>query len=593
MEGERTASDSRALQRRVLLIAVAGFVTIGGAVAAATLLPMRRALEAGDAAHVSFAAHLQRIAVSEYLSRVKDTALQFTSRTRIRQMLQRYNAGDLGREELVAFTEPKLAEALRLSETAVGCVRTDASGQLVVSVGTPIPEPLWREAIRAEVFVEGPVQVGDGRYLLAAAPIKDPRGRRVGTDVLLSTLAPLEQLLDNGGGRLEAATTRLTYGRDDVVARVISGVEATAEERAAHLAAGAGQAGRRLIESRVIAYQGIPEMEWTVLVGADATALWARSHRTLLGLAGMVLLLTLVGAAGTWSAMRPVSGRVLLRVDELEARGRAQTAELQAELDRRLGAEDALRRVHSELEARFERRTKALRVANRRLEHFGWSVAHDIRSPLRTISSFAEILVEDEPGNLSADQRDFLERIVGSCRRMDQVLAALLQLAELSALAMVPTELDLGALARETVAELQQVYPERVVDLDVVGAPRLHGDLGMMRILVANLVGNAWRYAAADRELKIELGRRPDGAFYVRDNGPGILASAMKSLFEPFRRGVGAEGPAGLGIGLTLVRQVVERHGGRVWVESPPGEGTTVLFTVSAEALSADPSPPT
>ncbi len=241
-------------------------------------------------------------------------------------------------------------------------------------------------------------------------------------------------------------------------------------------------------------------------------------------------------------------------------------------------AELEVRRLNEELERRIEIRTRELGRANAELESFNYSVSHDLRGPLRNIGGFAEILAEDLGGTASESARIHLERIVVNVRRMSDIISGMLALANAGRIEMQRHEIDLTRVAETVVAELRSQAPERVVRVVIDPAMTVVGDPGLMRALVTNLVGNAWKFTGrrVDRSAEIEIGivcvdDAPE--FFVRDNGAGFDGALAAQLFLPFRRLHQRTEFEGTGIGLATVARIAERMGGGVRATGKVGEG--------------------
>ncbi len=243
--------------------------------------------------------------------------------------------------------------------------------------------------------------------------------------------------------------------------------------------------------------------------------------------------------------------------------------------------------VRRELEAAEERaarlvaETRAelveeLEWRNRELEAFSGSVSHDLRSPLQTILSFSELLLEEQTGREPAD---LVLRIHKAAMRMNALIDALLQLAGANRGQIQRAEVDLSALAADVVEELRQRDPARDVEVTVAAGMRASCDGELVRAVLINLVGNAWKFTGRTLAPRIEIGRTPS-AFYIRDNGAGFPADRADQLFRPFGRLHDSSDFPGTGIGLTTVQRIVDRHGGRVWAQSEPGRGATFSFTL-------------
>jgi len=254
-----------------------------------------------------------------------------------------------------------------------------------------------------------------------------------------------------------------------------------------------------------------------------------------------------------------------------EARAARQLAETRAALAEQLA------RSNFELAAS----NRQLAAANRELEAFSYSVSHDLRTPLRAIRSFTQVLEEDAGPLLDETSRDHLNRVLAATARMSDLIDALLELSRISRVAIQRSTVDLGAIAAAVVDELRHRDPER--EVEVVIAPHLvaSADSRLARALLDNLIGNAWKFTSKSPAARIEVGVSADAehAFFVRDNGAGFAMAHAAKLFAPFQRLHGTDF-AGTGVGLATVRRIVERHGGRIWADGEVGAGATFWFTL-------------
>jgi two-component system sensor kinase FixL len=237
-------------------------------------------------------------------------------------------------------------------------------------------------------------------------------------------------------------------------------------------------------------------------------------------------------------------------------------------------------------EAEMLRRAKeAAEEANSELEAFSYSVAHDLRSPLRAINGFSSLLLMDASDKLDDDARAHLTRITAAAERMGQLIDALLGLARLTRMEPRREAVDLTELATKVVEQLREADPSRTVDFVAAGGLVERADPQLLRALLENLLGNAWKFTSKTSQARIEFGcdeARDVAAYYVRDNGAGFDMAQVGELFAPFRRLHSSKDYEGTGIGLATVQRIVRRHGGRVWAESVKGEGATFRFTLLA-----------
>jgi signal transduction histidine kinase len=247
-------------------------------------------------------------------------------------------------------------------------------------------------------------------------------------------------------------------------------------------------------------------------------------------------------------------------------------------------AELKLREYQEQLEGLVSERTHDLSLANRELEAFVSSVSHDLRAPLRGIDGLLKLLEEREGARVSPAGRELISRVQAGARRMGTIIADLLQLARVTRTKLRRERLDLTWLARAVAADLDRDGGGRSVEWRIAEGLTASGDPGLVRLVLENLLGNAWKYTGRKGHAVIELGNegREDSLsrFFVRDNGAGFDMAHAGLLFQPFRRLHGAHEFEGVGVGLATVQRVIERHGGTVRAEGKVDEGACFRFTL-------------
>lgn len=245
-------------------------------------------------------------------------------------------------------------------------------------------------------------------------------------------------------------------------------------------------------------------------------------------------------------------------------------------------------------EAQTRQLNLQLTEANKELEAFAYSVSHDLRAPLRSIDGFSRILLDDYAPRLDEDGRDSIARIRAAAQRMAQLIDDMLMLSRVTRAEMVHERVDLSGLARSVVHEMQKLEPHRRVDCVVAEGIGADGDQHLLRIVLENLLGNAWKFTNRRDRARIEFGATTrEGAtdYYVRDNGAGFDPAYAGKLFGAFQRLHSSTDFPGTGIGLATVQRIVRRHGGRVWAEGKVDAGATFNFNLGAATPSHPPTP--
>ena len=271
----------------------------------------------------------------------------------------------------------------------------------------------------------------------------------------------------------------------------------------------------------------------------------------------------------------PASRRVAIIVNDITVRRQA---------------EETVRQLNVELEERVRQRTAELEAANRELEAFSYSVAHDLRAPLRSIDGFSAAILQEYGAKLDAAGHEYLRFVRAGCQRMGLLIDDLLKLSRLTRAPLRREPVDLTALAQRIVADLRHLAPERVVQCRIAEGLTTAGDPSLLEAALRNLLENAWKFTAGRAEAVIEVGacepangaaERGAPVFFIRDNGAGFDMQYADKLFGVFQRLHREEEFEGTGVGLATVQRIVERHGGRVWAEAVVNRGATFYFTLN------------
>lgn len=251
----------------------------------------------------------------------------------------------------------------------------------------------------------------------------------------------------------------------------------------------------------------------------------------------------------------------------------------------------ARRSEGEELERRIAERTAQLQLANRELEDFAYSVAHDLRAPLRSITGFSDALVEEFGERLEEVGRGHLKRVVTAAKHMSELIDGILALSRVNSTELVARSCELSTMARTILEQLQAEQPERKVRVSIQEGLVDRGDPRLLRAVLENLLGNAWKFTRGREEAEIEFRATQDArgvrTYVVSDNGAGFDMAYREKLFGVFKRLHSQKEFEGTGVGLATVQRIIRRHGGRVWGEGERGQGARFFFTLGESPLSS------
>jgi signal transduction histidine kinase len=276
-------------------------------------------------------------------------------------------------------------------------------------------------------------------------------------------------------------------------------------------------------------------------------------------------------------------GELALSFDHMAARLGENLADIRL-------AQHHIKSLNADLEQKVARRTAQLEASVKELEAFSYTVSHDLRAPLRHINGFSAILNEELGSDISPQCHDHLQRICDASNKMGMLIDDLLEFSRINREEVKHESVDLSKIASEIVVMLKETEPERTVEVIIASGLTAEGDATLLRMVLQNLLGNAWKYTGRNPAALIELGNcsiQGEEVFYVKDNGAGFDMQYKDKLFTVFQRLHGNE-YKGTGIGLATVEKIIQRHNGRIWAESIVGKGATFFFALPKAEISAD-----
>ncbi len=445
-----------------------------------------------------------------------------------------------------------------------------------------------------------------GKWIAVIAhAVRDPSGKVQAVLALAIDLARFSpigtfRLGDSGIAVIVTDAGRIVY-RNHQAERFIGQFIPHVDLHKQFVAAGGGLATNRGMDGveRIHALAPVPGAEWSVVVGLPTTEVLAParrllSHLLLLGLMSAAAMLALAWFAGRRierparamaAAAQVIDGATQgVRIPVAGPQELQTVAQEFNNVLERLGVVlDEACRLNAELERRVVERTAELQTANEEMRGFAYTVSHDLRAPLRAILGFGSELRDQASDRLNEEERHFLDRILAGAARMNELIDGILSLSRLAQADLETAPVDLSALADDIALQLAQRHPALAVAFSAQAGLRAQGDPRLLRAVMENLLGNAWKYTARRGDARVEFGalaEATDGkrVFFVRDNGTGFDMAFADKLFLPFQRLHAGSEFEGVGLGLAGVRRIVQRHGGRIWAEAKPGEGATFFF---------------
>ncbi|MDA8232463.1 MAG: ATP-binding protein [Magnetospirillum sp.] len=569
-KSQEGAISTKTLRRTIVVYTALALAAISLLVAVASISPLAVRLRKNAQDTYRHALALKVMAAEEYLSRARGLTQQITSRVAINQQLEAVENGKLSLTQASEDISGRLAYALRLSPEMEGIVRLDARGNVVSSVGMPFP---WRDATLPQDHGDPVISCladGSGKPLIiAAAPVSGHDGRRIGTDFMLIDTAALQAIVKGTGVAGRSGDTALISGgqtpRVIVPYRGDAAMAPGAEEiRTARMNRRDGDMVVDARRGRILVTQGIPGTDWTMMMRVNAHEATADVDRLILTVTAGALGLTLIGVLGLLMVLRPLTGGFIVQANDM----RRQI--------------DELEKAKSDLDEKSRRLTRT----NAQLQEYAYAASHDLQEPLRTVTSFAQLLSKRYRGHLDSEADEFIDFIVEGAHRMHGRVNDLLAYARLDGEAGEGFQaVDMDSVLGEVVAGLGASITEKSATVEARPLPRVQGNRAQLGALLQNLIANAIKFAKPGQAPHVTISGQRHGTrveILVRDEGIGIDPAFQDRIFQMFKRLHPPGTYEGSGIGLAMCRRVAENHGGRIWVDSHPGDGATFHVVLPA-----------
>ncbi|MFV2056269.1 MAG: ATP-binding protein [Thiohalomonadales bacterium] len=544
---------------------------IGTVVAFIGITPLYNRLKVEQSGKLSFTIHTRFMAINQHLTRSIDIAEQVTSRTKIRLKLEAFNRGESTVHEVADFSSKLLEDAMLKSTELVSITRLDRDDRYVLSVGNVLRWEQWvvPEHGSQKAKIKGPVVIDDESFLIVGAPILSRNGERVGTDVVVFSLDSLEKIMLDYTGLGESGDSILVANLDGALSplfplRNSSDDQSGSIDPRTPLGMAASMAlnnneGIILPETStknnvVFTYRGVPATNWGLIVRMDADELYGQINRQIILVAVIIAILILFATAGLILLLRPLTGKTVIHVDELQREIDIKTRDLLSN------------------QARLER-------VNRELDQFAYVTSHDLKAPLRAIANLSEWIEEDIGDKLTGETKHQMDLLRKRVFRLQDFIEGILEYARVGREKVTIERIDTAEVIADIVSTLGPPNGYTVhtsAEMPIIATSKVR-----FTQVMSNLIGNAIKYRDSDSgNVDISVNDAGDCfEFVVSDDGPGISSEYHKKIFVIFQTLQSRDVHESTGIGLTIVKKIVEEEGGRIMLDSEIGKGTVFRFT--------------
>lgn len=568
-------SYSQQLHKKILIFSALAILVVGMVVALVATVPLYARLHKEKEQQLLYDVRTRSAAVEQYLYRIKDVAMQVTSRTKAREKLEAYNRKEVGLDEFVEFSGPILGDALRKTDDILGITRLDAMGQPALKVGKEPTElaPAIPEESSKVTKLHGPLAGSDGPTLCVGAPILDRSSNRVGTDIIVFSAEALRKTAMDYTGLQD--TGEMVIGRyHGSQGHIFFPLRMENHRQSIHhalsLSAKKSEGVLHIDDpGLVIAYRTLDEAPWAVMVKMDQGEFYSQLRAQTLPVAASILALILLGMGGMVLLLRPLSGQVVVHTDELEEKVAQRTRELE----------------HAREEAEDANQAKSEFLAN---------ISHEIRTPMNAILGMTEMTLGT---NLSDEQREYLEIVHEAGDSLLELINGILDFSKIEAgkMDLAPHPFSLRDTLGDAMHTLTFRAYQKGLELACRVAPdvpdQLIGDALRLRQIILNLTGNALKFTEkgevlVDAKIKEQSGDSVWLHFTISDTGVGIPKDKQSMVFDSFSQADSSttRNYGGTGLGLAISRQFVDLMSGAMWLESEEGKGSRFHFTAKFQS---------
>lgn len=554
--------DTRKLQRRIMFFAAFAVLLTGLATAILGVLPLSETLRNQATDSVTSTLELQTYALSEHAENLRGMATQINSRTAIRQALELYTRNEMSFDDLVAYTTPRLADALDKGKHMTGITRVDATGRIIAAIGEPIPQNQISPPTE-EVKVVGPVSSSSGAKIFITTPIFSGNDNSLlGADTVSFDGALIAPSLWPGSKTIASTMSFVNSGEDGQWYSAFEGelVHATPpvtiplpSKTPIEVSSKTGQ--------WVVSGQPIQNTPWQILVCVPEHDVFSTVRSALFRSIIITAAMAMTGIIALLLVLRP-----LVR----------STLATQQAMEDEIAAQQVMR-------ANLEEERQRLDASNQDLEQFAYAASHDLQQPLRMITGFLELLRRRSKDHLSNEELEFIGFAVDGAKRLHDMINGLLEYSRVGRLEDAMRDIDINQTVELALLNLAPRMDEAGAHACIGLLPTLHAEPNQMLRLFQNLIDNAVKYRHPDRPPRITIdATTKDGTWiiHVSDNGKGLDPASAENAFRLFQRMNPDDKIDGTGLGLAMCQKIVLRHGGTIQLNADRPEGLEVIITL-------------